>query len=129
MSILRSARTHKASKSSLHSLRTNYSRQWLKIIDPSSWHLFKASTYFCTCRNIRKRCEICSKLTTKTAERRHGRHCQLWTYFTPCFSVVEIEQVNVGWVSFFSKMIGRNRCHFPNVILTVVTRYISEVLD
>ena len=41
-------------------------------------------------RNTRTRCEIWSKLTIKTPERR---------YFTPCSSVfiVNFEQVNAGW--------------------------------
>ena len=41
-------------------------------------------------RNTRTRCEIWSKLTIKTSERR---------YFTPCSSVfiVNFEQVNAGW--------------------------------
>ena len=34
-------------------------------------------------------------------------YCKLWTYFTPCYSVsiVNFEQVNVGWVLFPSKWI------------------------
>ena len=41
-------------------------------------------------RNTRTRCEIWSKLTIKTPERR---------YFTPCSSafIVNCEQVNAGW--------------------------------
>ena len=41
-------------------------------------------------RNTRTRCEICSKLTIKTPERR---------YFTPYSSVfiVNFEQINAGW--------------------------------
>ena len=41
-------------------------------------------------RSTRTRCEICSKLTIKTPERR---------YFTPYSSVfiVNFEQVNAGW--------------------------------
>ena len=41
-------------------------------------------------RNTRTRCEICSKLTVKTPERR---------YFTTCSSVfiVNFEQINAGW--------------------------------
>ena len=47
-------------------------------------------------RNTRTRCEICSKLTTKIPERRHG---VVWTYFTPCSSdsIVNFERVNAGW--------------------------------
>ena len=47
--------------------------------------MFKVSN-----RNTRTRCEICSKLTVKTSERR---------YFTTCTSVfiVNFEQINAGW--------------------------------
>ena len=58
-------------------------------------------------------CEIYSKLTIKTSERRHRRrsnilivsfgvfwcfYCELWTSFTPSssFSIVEFEQLNVS---------------------------------
>ena len=45
-------------------------------------------------------CEICSKLTIKTLERRQWRHSgtfivKLWTYFTS--SIVDFEQVNISW--------------------------------
>ena len=44
--------------------------------------------------NTRKRCEICSKFTVKTPERRQwrrsGLYSQLWIYFTP-FSTVSID--------------------------------------
>ena len=42
-------------------------------------------------RNTKRRCEICSKLTIKTPERR---------YFTACSSVsiVNVEPVNAHWV-------------------------------
>ena len=55
-------------------------------------------------RNTRTRCEICSKSTIKTQERRLVSfwclYCWLWTDFTPCYSVsiVNFEQVNAGWV-------------------------------
>ena len=57
---------------------------------PANIYLFKVNN-----TNTRKRCKICSKLTIKTPERRHG------TYFT-LFSNVSIddfEQVNVCWTS------------------------------
>ena len=52
-------------------------------------------------RNTRTRCEICSKLTIKTPERRHWRlisHLPV-SYFTPCSSVsiVNFEKVNAAW--------------------------------
>ena len=56
------------------------------IYDPAGIYLLKVNN-----RNTRTRCEICSKLTINTPERR--------TYFTPCSSVsiVNFEQVNAGW--------------------------------
>ena len=55
-------------------------------------------------RNTRTRCEICSKLTTKTPERCHWRRSDVFSikfvhlvlHFTPCssFYIVEFEQVN-----------------------------------
>ena len=47
-------------------------------------------------RNTRTRCEICSKLTTKTLERRHWR-ITYFTYFIPC-SIINFEKVNADWV-------------------------------
>ena len=46
-------------------------------------------------RNTRTRCEICSNLTIKISEQRRWH----LTYFTPCsiVSIVNFEQVNVGW--------------------------------
>ena len=41
-------------------------------------------------RNTRPRCEICSKLTIKTSERRYWRRSSV--------SVVNFEQVNGGWM-------------------------------
>ena len=57
---------------------------------PAGIYLLKVNN-----RNTRTRCEICSKLTINTPERRHWRR----TYFTPCSSVsiVNFEQVNAGW--------------------------------
>ena len=54
-------------------------------------------------RHLPTRCEICSKLTMKTPERRHWcLYCWLWTNFTPCsaVSIVNFEQVNNSWESF-----------------------------
>ena len=49
-------------------------------------------------------CEICSKLTIKTLERRQWRRSGIfivkpWTYFTSFFnvSIVDFEQVNISW--------------------------------
>ena len=53
---------------------------------PSGIYLFKVNK-----RYTRTRCEICSKLTIKTPERRQASlwylNCYLWTYFTCCSSV------------------------------------------
>ena len=54
-------------------------------------------------RKTKKKCEICSNLTIKTPERRHGCfYCYLRRHFTPFSSVfiVKFEQVNIGWVAF-----------------------------
>ena len=52
-------------------------------------------------RNTRTRCEICSKLTIKTPERRHVLVALFLTLntFTPCssLSLVNFEQVNARW--------------------------------
>ena len=56
-------------------------------------------------RNTRTRCEICSKLTIKTPERRQWRRSGFFIVnfehisHTPCSSVsiVNFEQVNAGW--------------------------------
>ena len=47
-------------------------------------------------RNTGRKCEICSKITIKTTERRHWRR----TYFTSSSTVstVNFEHVNTGWV-------------------------------
>ena len=44
-------------------------------------------------RNIRTRCEICSKLTIKTPERRQA--------FASVF-IVNFEQANADWIGFIS---------------------------
>ena len=56
---------------------------------PANIFLFEVNN-----RNTRERCEVCSKLTIKTQERRQ------WTYFTPFsnVSIVELEQANISWV-------------------------------
>ena len=54
-------------------------------------------------RNTRARCEICSKLTTKTSERRHWRRFGVFTVnfeHILQLSTVNFEQVNAGWVTF-----------------------------
>ena len=60
--------------------------------DPAYTYMIKVYN-----RNIRKKCEICSKLTVKTPERHHWPISH-WTYFTP-FSIVSI-------VDFESKILA-----------------------
>ena len=48
---------------------------------PASTCLFKVNN-----RNIRKRCEICSKLTIKTPERRHWRFAMCFASYTPIYN-------------------------------------------
>ena len=73
----------------------------------------------------RKMCEICSKSTLKKLERRHWRFAGAFivnfdqiSYF-PGVSIVEFEQINVGWFvlenaenlqSFYHKLLPFNRC-------------------
>ena len=69
------------------------------VIKPIDNYMVKVNN-----RNTRTRCEICSKLTTKTPERRHWRRSGVYSinlehlvpHFTPCSSVyiVDFEQVN-----------------------------------
>ena len=55
-------------------------------------------------RNTRTRCEIFSKLTINTSERRHWRRFGILivnfehiSHFVLVFSIVNFEQVNAGW--------------------------------
>ena len=57
-------------------------------------------------RTTRTRCEISSKLTIKTPERRQWRHSGVFIinfeqFFTPCSSVsiVKFEHANADWVT------------------------------
>ena len=71
-----------------------------KAFIPAGNYMFKVSN-----RKTITRCEICSKLTMKTPERRHGvvLVSLLLTlnlfHFTPCsrVSIVNFEQVNADW--------------------------------
>ena len=50
-------------------------------------------------RNTKTRCEICSELTIKTAERRQwGRSGVFLVNFEHSVSIVNFEQVNADWV-------------------------------
>ena len=56
-------------------------------------------------KTARTRCEICSKLTIKTPEERHGRLSGVivisFEHISLCSTVfiVNFEQVNAGWVA------------------------------
>ena len=92
---------------------------FLKII-LSFYHLHTQSGITCSKLTVGTRCEICTKLTIKTPERRLALFwclcCQLWAYFTPWLSVsiVNIEQVSAGWVASWnvqmSNKINRRIC-------------------
>ena len=67
---------------------------------PANSYLFKVNN-----KNIWKRCQMCSKLTMRTTEKRQSRRSGVfiilmsWTYSTPFsnVSIVEFEQVNIWW--------------------------------
>ena len=64
---------------------------------PSIIYMFKVNN-----GNTRTMCEICSKLTIKTTERRHWRQNDV-IYFTHCSGVttVDFEQMNAIWVAWY----------------------------
>ena len=73
------------------------------MINPANINMVKVIK-----RNIKKRCEICSKLTLKTTRTTSLTsfccfYCWLWTDFTPFSTVciVDFEQVNVSWKHCF----------------------------
>ena len=70
------------------------------IVFPAGIYLLKVNN-----RNTRTRCEICSKLTINTPERRHSS-----------VSIVNFEQVNAGWVC----------CDQPVIIATICIQIYSE---
>ena len=73
--------------------------KYLLIIDQL---LFPANIYLLKINNksTRKRCEISSKLTKKTAEQRRRRQFDvlLLTLLVSSVSIVDFEQLNVYWV-------------------------------
>ena len=66
---------------------------------PASNYLFKVNY-----RNTIAKCEICSKLTIKSAEGPHWHRSDVFIvnfeHFTPCssISIVNFAKENVGWV-------------------------------
>ena len=88
---------------------------------PANIYLFKINN-----RNTRKRCEICSKLTIKSPERRHWLTLNIFhTFF--CVSVVNFEQVNVSWhrnVILRKNMFNRNmfNMYVQNMYATLINQ-------
>ena len=73
------------------------------------WTVYAANIYLFQVNNksTRKRCEICSKLTIKTPERRQRRRSGVFivnsehiSHLFSSVSVIDFEQVNVSWVVF-----------------------------
>ena len=66
---------------------------------PAGNYTFKVNN-----RNTRTRCEICSKLTIKTPERRRRSGVFIVNFehisLRSSVSIVNFEQVNAGWVSY-----------------------------
>ena len=90
----------------------NISNFWTTFVGTylASIYLFKVKN-----RSIRKRCEICLKLATKTPEQRQWRHSVFFIVnfghisvpFSSVF-IVDFEQVNVSWVYIISWVTGKN---------------------
>ena len=70
-------------------------------LSPTNIYLFKINY-----RNTWTRCEICSKLTIETSERRYWRRSGVFivnfeyiSHLSLVFFVVDFEQTNISWVS------------------------------
>ena len=93
-------RNHNPSwKKNLCQCQTN---QYLNLL-PAGNYMFKVNN-----RNTRTRCEICSKLTIKTAERRHWRRSGVFivnfehiSHLCSSVSFVNFEHVIAGWACIF----------------------------
>ena len=85
----------------------------LKIVLISNAFIFRPGFFTQIClfkfniKNIRKRCEICSRLTIKTPKRRHWPRSGVFivnfehmSNLFPNVSIVDFEQVNVSWAVF-----------------------------
>ena len=77
-------------------------------------------------RNSRKRCEICSKLTTKTPKQRQRKP---WTYFIhfSIVSIVEFDQVDVCGDVFVPKLMHGNEIHDSPSKLTVLQQAANKI--
>ena len=64
------------------------------------WFYSSQLTFKVNNRNTKKRCEICSKLTIKTQERRRSSTFISFEHISHLFSVsvVDFAQINVTWV-------------------------------
>ena len=65
---------------------------WIKIITPARNYMFKVSN-----RNTRTRCEICSKLTIKTPERRLLGSNNLIEAVTHGIMVASVQVIESAW--------------------------------
>ena len=89
---------------------------------PAGNYMFKDND-----RNTRTRCEICSKLTVKIPKRRHWRRSVVFivnfehiSHFV-LVSIVNFEQVNVGWVSSNEKTLNTlTKKNFLKLFLTLL---------
>ena len=81
---------------------------------PANINLFKVNN-----RNARKWCEICSKLTINTPERRQWRHPGVFivnfehiSHFFSTVSIVDFEQANVCWDNILELCNILEKCWF-----------------
>ena len=56
----------------------------LSLINSANIYLFKVNN-----RNTRKRCDICSKLTIKTSERRHRRRSDVFNVLMLTLNILD----------------------------------------
>ena len=84
-------------------------------------------------RSTRKRCQICSKLTIKTSERRQWRlfclYFGLWGYFIPFYIAffVYLEQVNVFWVESCSSMFRKTNAEFSHAKKSLSYNFLRSI--
>ena len=69
------------------------------IVDKKKHSLFKLNN-----RNTRKGCEICSKLTIKTPERRIASFEHISDFFSRAYTA-DFKQVNVRWVVQYKNLL------------------------
>ena len=94
--------------------------KWINDIFPACNYMFKVNN-----KNTRARYEICSKLTIKTPERRHGRSGVFivnFEHISHLVSIVNFEQVNavcvvVSFNAFLSPGNFNSQYHQPNMFI------------